>query len=252
MEDAGFISLAELKSAMANVPVPRRKPGSTGDGRYFADWVTDQVTGLLANVPQDVVISTTLDPRLQRLAEQSLDSVLAHEVDKTVQQGAVVTLSPDGAVRAMVGGRDYSESQFNRAVQAHRQPGSAFKPVVYLAAIEEGLRPDDMFDDEPLRVGKWSPSNYDGHYRGTVTARQALAESINTVAVRVLQMAGVSKVVATARALGITSPIGKDLSLALGTNTVSPLELTSVYATIASGGRAIAPYAIKEIKNRQG
>jgi penicillin-binding protein 1A len=252
MEDVGFISEDQKNAAAANVPVPRRKPGASGDGRYFADWITDQVNGLLANAPQDLVISTTLDVRLQRMAERHLTSILAADANKDVTQGALVTLAPDGAVRAMVGGRDYAESQFNRATQAMRQPGSSFKPVVYLAAIREGLSPYDMFEDAPISVGHWSPENYDGQYRGNVTAREALAQSINTVAVRVLQKAGVSRAIDTARALGITSPIGHDLSLALGTNTLTPLELTGAYASIAAGGRAIAPYAIKEIRNRAG
>ncbi len=252
MEEEEYITEEEMKSAQENVPVPRRKPGTTGDGRYFADWITDQVSGLLANAPQDIVISTTLDLSLQRAAERRLDDALIKDAKSDVSQGAIVTLSPDGAVRAMVGGRDYNESQFNRATQAKRQPGSAFKPVVYLAAIEQGLNPNDVFDDAPIKVGKWSPENYDGEYRGQVTARDALAHSINTVAVRIAQQVGISKVIETARALGITSPIGHDLSLALGTNTVSPLELTGAYATIAAGGRVVTPYAIKEIRNREG
>ncbi|MDD5586239.1 MAG: PBP1A family penicillin-binding protein [Alphaproteobacteria bacterium] len=252
MEDAGYISGDQKNAAGANIPMPRRKPGASGDGRYFADWVTDQVNGLLANAPQDLVISTTLDFKLQRMAERHLTAILAADANKDVTQGALVTLAPDGAVRAMVGGRDYAESQFNRATQAMRQPGSSFKPVVYLAAIREGMSPYDTFEDAPLSVGHWSPENYDGQYRGSVTAREALADSINTVAVRVLQKAGIPRAIETARALGITSPIGHDLSLALGTNTLTPLELTGAYASIAAGGRAISPYAIKEIRNRSG
>ncbi len=252
MRDEGYITEADLRASQENVPVPRRKPGTSGDARYFADWITDQVNGLLANAPQDIVIHTTLDLGMQRAAESRLDDALASESKSNVSQGAIVTLSPDGAVRAMVGGRDYGESQFNRATQARRQPGSAFKPIVYLAAIERGLYPDDVFEDAPIRIGKWSPENYDSEYRGQVTARDALAHSINTVAVRIAQQIGVSKVVETARALGVTSPLSPDLSLALGTNTVSLIELTGVYATIAGAGRVVAPYAIKEIRNRDG
>lgn len=252
MEDAGYITVDQVKSAEANEPVPRRKPGAGGDGRYFADWVTDQVSGLLADSPQDLVISTTLDLNLQRIAERRLDATLAMDANRDVAEGALITLAPDGAVRAMVGGRDYNDSQFNRATQAMRQPGSAFKPIVYLAAIRDGMTPNDMFEDAPLTVGHWSPDNYDGTYRGPVTAREALAHSINTVAVRVLQKAGINRVIETARDLGVSSPIGHDLSIALGTISMSPLELTGVYASIAAGGRAVTPYAIKEIRNRVG
>jgi penicillin-binding protein 1A len=152
----------------------------------------------------------------------------------------------------MVGGREYRESQFNRAVQALRQPGSAFKPIVYLAAIENGMTPDSLIEDAPLKVGRWSPQNYDGGYRGTITAREALAESINTAAVRVLQFAGISRTQETARALGIESPLKYELAMALGTNELTPLELTTAYAAIAAGGRAITPYAILEIRSRAG
>ena len=252
MVEEGFITEAAKKVALSNVPKPRRKPVAGGDSRYFADWITDQVNGLLREAPQDLVIETTLNPALQRAAGRHVTAILSSDGARGVAQAALVTLAPDGAVRAMVGGRDYDESQFNRATQAMRQPGSAFKPVVYLAAIEEGLSPDDVFEDAPVKVGKWSPENYDGRYRGSVTAREALAESINTVAVRVLQKAGISKAIDTARALGIASPIGNDLSLALGTNTLTPLEMTGAYASIAAGGRFIKPYGIKEIRNRQG
>lgn len=252
MEEAGYISEKEKKAALADIPLPRRKPGAGGDGHYFADWVLDQASALLGDTPQDLVIDTTLDIKLQRAAERHLDATLASGKAMAVTQGALVTLAPDGAVRVMVGGRDYGESQFNRATQAQRQPGSSFKPIIYLAALEDGLSPDDMFDDAPLRIGKWAPENYDGKFRGPITARQALAESVNTVAVKVLQQAGLPRAIQTAHALGIASPMGHDLSLALGANDVTPLEMTSAYASIAAGGRAITPYAIKEIRNRDG
>ena len=252
MVEAGYITEVEKNAALTEAPVPRRKPGAGGDGRYFADWVTDQTGSLLGNTPKDLVIATTLDVRLQRAAERHLDAVLAASGDKNVSQGAVVTLAPDGGVRALVGGRDYNASQFNRATQAMRQPGSSFKPIIYLAALEHGLSPSDVFVDEPINLGDWSPQNYDGKYRGRITAREALAESVNTVAVRVLQKAGVGNAIETARALGVTSPLEHELSLALGTNTLTPLELTGVYAGLASGGRMVTPYAIKEIRNREG
>jgi penicillin-binding protein 1A len=252
MVDAGYITKKQETIAIANAPMPEHKPGAGGDGRYFADWVADQIGPLVENTPQDLIVETTLDLRLQRAAERQLDAVLAKQDNRDVSQGALVTLAPDGAVRTLVGGRDYHASQFNRAVQAMRQPGSSFKPIVYLAALEEGMRPDDMILDAPITIGDYSPENFDGKYRGLIPAREALAESVNTCAVRVLQRAGIENVITAARALGISSPLEHDAALALGASDVTPLELTTAYAALAAGGRAIVPYAIKEIRSRDG
>ncbi len=252
MVEEGFITQREKKAAIDYVPPPSHKPGSGGDGRYFADWVQDQTGPLLEDAAQDIIVTTTLDLNLQRTAERDVDAILSKQDGRDVSQAALVTLAPDGGVRAMVGGRDYRTSQYNRATQAMRQPGSAFKPIVYLAAIEQGLSPDDIIPDAPLTLGHWSPENFDGKYRGPITAREALAESINTVAVRVFQRVGADRVIDTARALGISSPLEHDPALALGASEVTPLEITGAYASLAAGGRAITPYAIKEIRNRQG
>ena len=253
MVDAEYISEADKQNAISDVPIPRRKPGAGGDGHYYADWIVDQVQALLENAPQDITVYTTIDLKLQRVAERKLDGYLAAEgAAKKVEEAALVSMTPDGAVRAMVGGRDYGESQFNRATQAMRQPGSSFKPIIYLAAILSGLQPMDIYDDAPIKIGKWSPENYDQKYRGPISARTALAESVNTVAVRVMQKTGLGKVIETARALGITSDLEENLSLALGTNSVTPLEMTGVYAALATGGRAVTPYGIKEVRSREG
>ncbi len=253
MADAGYIAEADQTLAEVSIPLPRRKPGAGGDGHYFADWIVDQVNALLENAPQDIVVMTTIDLKMQRVAERKVDGILATEgAAQKVSEAALISMAHDGAVRTMVGGRDYGESQFNRGTQAMRQPGSAFKPIIYLAALRQGLTPDTMFEDAPLKIGKWAPANYDGQYRGMVSARQALAQSINTVAVRVLQRAGLDNVLDTARALGVTSPLDPDLSLALGTNLMTPLELTGVYAALATGGRAVTPYGIKEIRSHDG
>ncbi len=251
MEEEGYITEGERRTAIASTPAPDHKPGPSGDGRYFADWVMEQLGSMAEDTSQDVVIATTLNLNMERAAERHVDTTLAKQ-DKDVSQAALVTLAWDGAVKAMVGGRDYRSSQFNRVTQAMRQPGSAFKPIVYLAAIQQGLTPDDVINDAPLTLGHWSPENFDGKYRGPITAREALAESINTVAVRVFMKAGADNVIATARALGITSQLERDPALALGASEVTPLELTSAYASLAAGGRAVTPYGIKEIKNRQG
>lgn len=252
MVDAGYITEAQKNAAISNASAPPRKPGVGGDGRYFADWIAEQVSGLIKSTPQDLVVVTTLDYNMQKIAERKISQMSVEASKRKAEQMSLVTLAHDGAVKALVGGVDYYESQFNRVTQAQRQPGSSFKPVIYLAAIENGLTPNDIYDDAPIKIGNWSPENYDQKYRGQITARDALAESINTVAVRVLQKVGVNNAIKTAKNLGIVSQLDPDLSLALGTNTVTPLELTSVYATLASGGRLVTPYAIKEIRNRDG
>lgn len=252
MVEEDFVSEAERRAAIEDAPIPGRKPGSGGDGRYFADWVAEQIEPFVEDTSQDLIVKTTLNVNLERLAERTLDSVLSKQSASEVSQGALITLAPDGAVKALVGGRNYNESQFNRATHAKRQPGSSFKPIVYLAAIEQGLRPEDIIPDEPITLGHWSPENFDGKYRGNITVREALAESINTVAVRVFQRAGANAVIDTARALGISSDLEHDPALALGASEVTPLELTGAYASLAAGGRAITPYAITEISNRHG
>jgi penicillin-binding protein 1A len=253
MVEEGYITDAQRRGAIASLPAPERKPGSGGDGRYFADWVYEKIGPMIEDTAQDMIVKTTLDVTLERQAERHVAEDLARQgAAKNVTEAALVTIAPDGAIRALTGGSDYHASQFNRATQALRQPGSAFKPIVYLAAIEDGLKPDDTIEDEPLTIGDYSPENYDGKYRGAITARQALAESVNTVAVRLFQRVGASKVIDTAQALGITSPLEHDAALALGASEVTPLELATVYASLAAGGKAITPYAIKEIDSRDG
>jgi penicillin-binding protein 1A len=252
MVEADFITDRERIATIAASPAPGHKPGPAGDGRYFADWVAEQIEPFVEDTSQDIVVETTLNLNLERIAERHVDDILAKQNERDVSQAALITLAYDGAVKALVGGRDYGQSQFDRATQARRQPGSAFKPIVYLAAIEQGLSPDDMITDAPITLGHWSPENFDGKYRGDITAREALAESINTVAVRVFQRAGADNVIAAARALGIASDLERDPALALGASEVTVMELTGAYASLAAKGRAVEPYAIKQITNRQG
>jgi penicillin-binding protein 1A len=255
MVEAGYVTQAQAESALAQkqdlAVAARLRPG----GRYFADWVYEQSAGYVGSegVGRDLIVLTTLDPRLQSAAEASIRTVLAGDgVKGDVEQGALIAMAPDGAVRAMVGGRDYVESQFNRATQALRQPGSAFKPFVYLAAFEHGLMPWDRFVDQPIRIGDWQPRNYEGVYRGEITVSDAVAQSVNTVAAQVLERAGVENVIAVAHRLGITSDLTHDASLALGTSEVSLIDLTSAYCAFASGGIAALPYGILEIRDRSG
>ncbi len=225
----------------------------TSTGRYFADWVLSQVDSYIGAVDRDVIVKTTLDGRLQAQAE----TVLAKHLDASgeklnVGQGAVVVLGTDGAVRAMVGGRDYGDSQFNRATQALRQPGSAFKPFVYLAGVEAGYRADDMITDAPLKIGKWKPQNFTNTYEGPVTYETAFAKSLNTAAVRVAQHVGINAVINVAHRLGIAEKLQPDLSLSLGSGEVTLLELAGAYTPFANGGQAVLPYAIESITDRDG
>lgn len=229
--------------------VPSPAPGA----RYFADWVLAQVEPYVGAMDRDLIVQTTLDARLQAQAEAALIKHLDEAGPKlNVEQGAAVVLGNDGAVRAMVGGRDYANSQFNRATQALRQPGSAFKPFVYLAGVEAGYGPEDMITDAPLKIGKWSPQNFSGTYEGPVTLETAFAKSINTAAVRVAQYVGPKSIVAAAHRLGITEELKPELSLALGSAEVTLLELTGAYAPFANGGFAVLPYGIEAITDRDG
>jgi len=240
---------AAEKSGVELSRVALAQPGE----RYFADWIADQVRDFAGTADRDLTVRTTLDPRMQAAAESAITDALARDgLKDAVSEGAMVAMTPDGAVRAMVGGRDYNESQFNRATQAERQPGSAFKPFVYLAGIEAGLRPDDRFIDGPIQIGNWRPHNYTNRYLGEVTLSEAIAESINTVAAQVAQRAGIANVIAVANRLGITSDLAADASLALGTSDVNLLELVSAYAPFANGGSGVMAYGIKEITDTSG
>src|SRR5204863_2900981 len=169
-----------------------------------------------------------------------------------VSQGALVAMTPSGAVRALVGGKNYAESQYNRAVAAKRQPGSAFKPFVYLTAIERGLTPDTMRDDKPIALKGWKPENYTRDYHGPVTLTQALAQSLNTVSVRLTLEFGPVAVAKTAYRLGIASKLDANPSLALGTSEVSLIELVSAYAPFANGGNAATPHVVERVRNQAG
>src|SRR5262249_44668071 len=190
---------------------------------------------------------------LQSAAEKALIEEIARRGDKfAVEQGALVAMTPDGAVRALVGGKNYAESQFNRAIAAKRQPGSAFKPFVYLTALERGLTPDPLRDDKPIDVKGWRPENFGHQYLGPVTLTQALAQSLNTVAVRLTLEFGPTAVVRTAHRLGIASKLDTNPSIALGTSEVSVAELVAAYAPFANGGFAVVPHAIERVRSADG
>ena len=252
MAELGFITQGSAHVAMARPPRIVAQPDASAVN-YAADWIMDAVNDLIGHVDQDIVVQTTIDSTLQTAAEKTLKDALARRGEKSkVSQGAIVAMSPQGAVRVMVGGENYAESQFNRAVAARRQPGSAFKPFVYLTALERGLTPDSVREDRPIRVKGWQPENYGREYYGPVTLTQALAMSLNTVAVRLTLEFGPMAVIRTAHRLGIASLLEPNASIALGTSEVSLLELTGAYATFANGGSALAPHVIEIISTAEG
>jgi len=246
MVESDMISKAEAERAHRERS--GKQPKRFDRGRYFGDWalsLTQQYVGVVA---RDLTVQTTLNPRIQAIAEGAVSEVLAAKgAERGASEAAVVVMTPDGAVQAMVGGRSYGSSQFNRATQALRQPGSAFKLFVYLAALENGFRPDSRVVDEPITLRGWKPDNYGGRYYGDVTLRESFARSMNSVAVRLLLDSGSGKVLEMARELGITTPLPETPALALGAGEVTLLELTAAYAAIANEGRGVWPYGIRRI-----
>ncbi|MEA2977944.1 MAG: penicillin-binding protein, partial [Alphaproteobacteria bacterium] len=252
MADTKLISddMAKVAIAQPAHAVPQAGAGSVN---YVADWIMDVLDDLIGRVDQDIVIETSIDPVLQAAAEKALVDEIAQKGEKFgVSQGAVVAMTPDGTVRALVGGKNYAESQFNRAIAAKRQPGSAFKPFVYLTAIERGLTPDTVREDRPLDVKGWRPENYSREYFGPVTLTKALALSLNTVSVRLTLEVGPMAVIKTAHRLGISSKLEPNASIALGTSEVSVIELVGAFATFANGGLASAPHVVERVHTADG
>jgi len=255
MVEAGFVSSGEAEAnstaevRFADWHVMR---GDTGV-EYAVEAALDQLQMLIGGNDGEIVIETTIDANLQRRAQQIVLNLLTTEggaVDAT--QAALVLLDSKGGIAAMVGGKSYAESQFNRALRARRQPGSAFKPFIYLTALESGLTPESVVKDAPIVHKGWTPRNFDGRYSGFVTLREALARSLNTAAVRLALTVGVAKAAQTAHRLGITSELRPDATLALGTSEVTLLELTGAYGALASGGRLIEPHIVTVIRSGRG
>lgn len=223
---------------------------------YFTDWVHRQANMYAADVEGDLKITTTLSASLQdkvaNFAKSELDKAYPENSDKKRPEVAAVMLDQDGAIRAMVGGYNYEESQFNRATDGKRQAGSSFKPFVYLAAIEQGWRPDDMISNERFTSGSYRPSNYDGYYSPQVPLRAALANSFNVSAVHLIKETGVKHVADLAKRMGIDAEVREELSTALGTVDISLLDLVGAYATIGQDGRLITPYGIEKIETEDG
>jgi penicillin-binding protein 1A len=251
MVETGAITPAQANDARANPAVISDR--AVMDSRnYFLDTAADNALKLATVNGQlptsDLIVHTTMEPHVQEAARLAATRNIAKSGHKVhASEAAVIVMKPDGAVSALVGGVDYDESVFNRATQARRQPGSAFKPFVYLAALEAGLTPWDMRDDQPVDINGWTPTNYGGRSYGTITLATALAHSVNTITANLAQEIGVSTVVDAARRCGITSPLEANASLALGTSEVTPLELTAAYGAFASGGNRVYPYFVDEV-----
>ena len=249
MVDAGYISASTAAAAQPGALQRRDARTPAPNQRYFADWVQTRVAGYVGGADADLEVETTLDPKLQAAAEKAVTEVSANGLPSQV---ALVALRHDGAVVAMIGGRVYADSQFNRATQALRQPGSAFKPIVYLAAVEAGYEADSQIVDTPVAVEGWRPANDGDRYFGEVTLREALARSLNSVAVRLTESVGRDEVIAVARRLGISAEMAPHPSIALGAAELSLLELTAAYAVLANGGMGVFPYGVRAIRERDG
>jgi penicillin-binding protein 1A len=218
--------------------------------RYFIDWLLPRVKAYVGEINEDLIVRTTLDVKLQKIAEDSLNKITTNY--PSADQSALVGLDLNGGVIAMIGGRDYGDSQFNRVTQAKRQPGSAFKLFVYLAGIENGFSPDDLVIDSKININGWSPKNYKDKYLGEVSVKDAFSKSINTVAVKISENIGREKVIKMAKLMGINSPILNSPSLALGTSEVNLLELTAAYDVLANSGNGIFVHGIRSIENTEG
>ncbi len=218
--------------------------------RYFIDWLLPRVKAYVGEINEDLIVRTTLDVKLQKIAEDSLNKITTKY--PSADQSALVGLDLNGGVIAMIGGRDYGDSQFNRVTQAKRQPGSAFKLFVYLAGIENGFSPDDLVIDSKININGWSPKNYKDKYLGEVSVKDAFSKSINTVAVKISENIGREKVIKMAKLMGINSPILNSPSLALGTSEVNLLELTAAYDVLANSGNGIFVHGIRSIENTEG
>ena len=255
MRDAGFIDEAGHAAALqqpvtyAATDTARAETGL----EYAVDYALERLPPLVGHGHTGIVIETTIDAALQRRAQAAVAHRLGTVTGTTDDtQAGVIVLDRDGGVRALVGGRTWSRSQFNRAVRARRQPGSAFKPVVYLGALEAGSVPDTIVHDRPITIGAWSPRNNRDTYAGAMTLRHALAHSINTVAVSLQQDVGTRRVAAMARRLGITSTLREDASLALGTSEVTLIELAGAYGVLANGGLSLTPHVIRRVRTDGG
>lgn len=253
MNEAGFLNEADYKKFDKLPPSPPRKPSSGDTIRYFTDYIVGQVEDLIGVPEGDVIVETTLDRDVQAIAESAITkAVLTNSEKYKVTQGAAIVMGLDGSIIAMVGGRDYQVSEYNRVTNSLRSPGSSFKPIVYLSALEHGWSPESTIMDAPITEGRYRPQNYGGEYYGEVTLTQALTRSLNTVSVNLMKDVKPESVIGLARRLGITADLEPNLSLALGSNGVPMIEMATAYATIGRGGVAVEPFSILKITDMKG
>lgn len=244
--------ITEKQKALAlKMPIGSNKYNFDG-GKYFADWVYNEVNAYIGERDTDINVYTTLDGKLQKAAETILQQAIAANRKNNVTNGAVVVIDNSGAVKAMVGGISYRSSQFNRAVQALRQPGSSFKTFVYLAALEDGFEPDDIIEDKPIAIGKWKPENYDKRYYGKVSVKDAFRRSLNLATIDLSNRISKQKIIELAHKMGISTPINNAPSMPLGSFEVKIIDMAVAYSTIANGGFANWPYSINEIYSKDG
>ena len=251
MRETGAITPAQYEHAIAH-PAHAVRNSANVAAQYFVDWVNGQTRQIVGPLKQDLVVETTLDLTSEAQGEAAINAVVAKEKRLGVAQAALVSLDGAGRVRTLIGGTSYAASQFDRAVEAHRQAGSSWKPFVYETAMEAGRTPDVMVVDEPVTINGWSPHNFENGYLGPITLQHALAQSVNTVAARLADEVGRDKVAATAHRLGIVSQINTDPAMALGTTLVTPLEMAQAYTPFANGGQRAMAYGIERIKTGNG
>ncbi len=246
------IDINQYAEASSNPPPLKVPPSKPGFG-FVADWVAEVTPMLTGETNRNLIVETTIDASLQIAARNAVENVMRTKGRTAhASEAAVLLLTPDGAIRAMIGGRNHAESQFNRAVRAMRQPGSAFKPFIYLAAIEDGFTPNTTIDDSPIEIEGWHPANFGKDYRGTITLRAALTHSSNMAAVRLMQASGTRRIVEVANRLGVQSVRNVGPTLALGTSETTLLEMTAAFAVFANGGLAAVPEVVERIKDDQG
>ena len=252
LRDSCLLSEKDYERAL-KMPLGKEKPAKVKNGAYFADYAHNEIKAYIGEQEVDIYALTTLDQELQEKASRILQETLADMAEKHhVSQGAVVIMDKKGAIKAMVGGVNYEQSQFNRATQAVRQPGSAFKLFVYMTAIAQGMSPEDMIEDKPVNIDGWKPENDDRKIYGPVTLRYAFAKSLNLATINLARRIGTGAIIRNAKKMGITTPLENDLSLALGSSGVKVVDMAAAYASIANGGLAVWPHAVEEIYSNDG
>jgi len=253
MIEAGYIKKSDIKNEGIVISLPNKRANDERIARYFSDWVVSGLDDLIGVSGIDMIVQTTLDLSSHRRAEKALTSAIDNTDEmRFVSQGAILVMQPDGAVTTMIGGYNYNQSQFNRTTQAHRPPGSAFKPIVYLTALEQGWKTNDLILDAPISEGEYRPKNFADKYYGEVSLKTALAKSINTATVRLCNDIGIGHVMRTAYDLGVTSKMQRNLSLCLGSAGISMLEMGSIYTSFANSGFQVSPYGITSITTPDG